>query len=217
MTLFNELISVLANNGIELGQIQKEKLELYYNLVKKYNKVVHLTSRSDMDRSLSKNFFDVVILDKFLPPIDSLVDFGAGPGFVGIIMKILRPALEVFLVERNTRKSSFLELSIKELDLDNMHVFSGDWNNLLVNVDIAVSKASCGLEELLKLMPQFLKENGLLLHYSSKLSSCINPDRFYQYYSPFAKSPSYICVFFNKSGDTKDVPRGTSSFDILNP
>ncbi len=217
MMAFNELINALIINGIDLSETQKEQLGSYYSLLKKYNKVIHLTSRSDTDRSLVKNFFDVIILDKFLPTFNVLVDLGAGPGFVGIIMKILRPALEVFLVERNTRKSSFLELSIKELDLDKMHVFSGDWNNLLVNADVAVSKASCGLEDLLKLMPQFLKENGLLLHYSSNLSSCINPDKFYQYYSPFAKSPSYICVFFNKSGDTKDVPRGTSSFDILNP
>lgn len=198
MSIINDFFKNLATNGIFLEENQKNQLIYYYELIKKFNTAIHLTSKSNTDNVILRNFFDSCILKVFLPNFESLIDLGAGPGFVGIVCKILIPDSKVFLIERNRKKASFLSIVVKELNLYDTFVLQDDWSNILLSADVAVSKASCGLENLIRFMPNLLKESGLFLHYSTRLDLCLTYDKFYRYYSPYASRPQYICVYENK-------------------
>jgi len=206
MSLLSDFFEKLRGYSIELSKEQLDKLKYYFHLIKKFNNVIHLTSKRDTEFSIVKNFYDSAILTVFLPHYETLLDMGAGAGFVGIITKIIRPESKVYLVERSVKKTSFLSIVVKELDLKDTFVLQSDWSFLGVKGEVAVSKASCGLVELVKLMPNYLIENGLLVHFSSSCKRCVSADKFYRYFSPYTRSASCLCVFVNKADK---VPRGT--------
>jgi 16S rRNA (guanine527-N7)-methyltransferase len=209
MRELDDFFDILNENGVKLTEKQKNLFKYYRDLILQFNRTIHLTSRSNTNLVILKNLFDSAVLKVFLPNFNSLVDLGAGAGFVGIVTKILTPSITVYLVEKSIRKSSFLSIVTKELGLEDVFIIQSDWRELILDADVAVSKASCGLNELIKLMPNFLKPDGLLLHYSFDLTSCPLVHKFYRYFSPYVSSPQYICVYINKLDDGKDVPRGT--------
>jgi len=51
-----------------------------------------------------------------------LADVGSGGGFPGLPLKILRPGLQVFLIESNLKKATFLAEVIRELGLRDAQV-----------------------------------------------------------------------------------------------
>ena len=209
MSDLSDLFKELERVSIPLDGVKRDRLLMYYKLLLKYNRAVHLTSKRDPSLSIKKNLFDVAILDRFLPPFSGLIDLGAGAGFAGIVSKILRPEIKVIFVERNSKKASFLSIVSKELGFSNVEILTQDWKDVIADADVGVSKASCGLDELITLMPQFLKPEGILIHYSTK--PCLNADKFYQYFSPYSKSDNFLCVYFNKrKQEDHNVPRGTS-------
>jgi 16S rRNA (guanine527-N7)-methyltransferase len=59
-----------------------------------------------------------------------LADIGTGAGFPGIPMKIFRPDLELFLVESNIKKGTFLAEVLRELELTNSRVLISRYEEL---------------------------------------------------------------------------------------
>jgi 16S rRNA (guanine(527)-N(7))-methyltransferase RsmG len=59
-----------------------------------------------------------------------LADVGSGAGFPGLPLKILRPDLQVFLVESNIKKVTFLAEVIRELGLTGTQVLSRRYEEL---------------------------------------------------------------------------------------
>ncbi|HOK23687.1 MAG TPA: class I SAM-dependent methyltransferase [Candidatus Hydrothermia bacterium] len=199
--MLEDFFKVLESYSIKPSRKVQDLLELYAGRIVRFNDVVHLTSKRDTKNAIMRNLFDSIMLDIFLPKIDALVDLGAGAGFVGVVMKILRPELTVFFVERNKRKSSFLSVVSKELGLDRVQVLCDSWANMNMSCDVAVSKASCGIEELVRIMPNLVKVGGMLVHYSSTLEQFLNPDDFFRYYSPYCNTFQYLLVFRNKASE----------------
>ena len=79
-------------------------------------------------------------------PLNSgrLADIGSGPGFPGIPLKILRPELELILVESNIKKGTFLAEVVRELELTNSRVLISRYEELsedLAPLDYVCSRA----------------------------------------------------------------------------
>jgi 16S rRNA (guanine527-N7)-methyltransferase len=67
-----------------------------------------------------------------------------GPGFPGLPMKILRPEIELFLVEANIKKGTFLAEVVRELELSNARVLINRYEDLgedLAPLDYVCSRA----------------------------------------------------------------------------
>src|SRR5262249_13813311 len=54
-----------------------------------------------------------------------LADVGSGGGFPGLPLKILRPELQLFLIESNIKKATFLAETVRELGLADARVLVG--------------------------------------------------------------------------------------------
>jgi len=79
-------------------------------------------------------------------PINSgrLADIGSGPGFPGLPLKILRPELQLVLVESNIKKGTFLAEVIRELGLLNARALISRYEELgeeLAPLDFVCSRA----------------------------------------------------------------------------
>ena len=73
-----------------------------------------------------------------------LADVGSGGGFPGLALKIIRPRLQVFLVESNIKKVTFLAEVIRELGLTGAHVLARRYEELgeeIVPLDYVCSRA----------------------------------------------------------------------------
>jgi 16S rRNA (guanine527-N7)-methyltransferase len=79
-------------------------------------------------------------------PLDTgrLADLGSGGGFPGLPLKIIRPDLEVFLVESNVKKATFLAEAVRDLELTGVRVIVSRYEDLgeeLTPLDFVCSRA----------------------------------------------------------------------------
>jgi 16S rRNA (guanine527-N7)-methyltransferase len=73
-----------------------------------------------------------------------LADVGSGGGFPGIPLKIIRPDLQVFLIESNIKKATFLAEVVRELGLTDARVMVSRYEELgeeVAPLDFACSRA----------------------------------------------------------------------------
>lgn len=125
---------------IELSDRQMCQLEHHFNLLNRWNKVMNLTSIKDLAEIVPMHYCESLFLGTRLP--ESLVkicDIGSGAGFPGVPVAILRPDVQVALVESNQRKSVFLREAIRELS--NARVIPKRAEQVLEGFDWAVSRA----------------------------------------------------------------------------
>jgi 16S rRNA (guanine527-N7)-methyltransferase len=73
-----------------------------------------------------------------------LADVGSGAGFPGLPLKIIRPELQVFLIESNVKKATFLAEVIRDLGLAGARVLVSRYEELAEEVaplDFVCSRA----------------------------------------------------------------------------
>jgi len=79
-------------------------------------------------------------------PLESgrLADVGSGGGFPGLALKIARPDLQVFLIESNVKKATFLAEVVRELELADTRVLVSRYEELgeeIAPLDFVSSRA----------------------------------------------------------------------------
>ena len=117
----NEFISKVKELGIELNDNQINQFNKYYELLVEYNKVMNLTGITEYEEVLEKHFYDsLTMANKVDLNNSTLVDIGAGAGFPCIPLKIAFPSLDVTVVDSLAKRMKFLEVVIKELNLENI-------------------------------------------------------------------------------------------------
>jgi len=96
-----------------------------------------------------------------------LADVGSGGGFPGLALKIIRPELELFLVEANVKKATFLAEAVRDLELTGARVIVSRYEDLgeeLAPLDFVCSRAVGEFATFLKwtASPQIAAKQALL-------------------------------------------------------
>jgi len=101
----------------------EEKLQQFIRLVETENRKHNLVSRRTTPEELWQHIEDSrqVLAWEELKGLE-LIDIGSGAGFPGLVLAICCPTCQVTLVESDLKKSGFLILASKELELDNVLV-----------------------------------------------------------------------------------------------
>jgi 16S rRNA (guanine527-N7)-methyltransferase len=135
----------LAEFQVALSEQQVLYIQRYIRILLQWNEKLNLTAIRDPLEILHRHFCESMYAAVALPLIDGrLADIGSGPGFPGIPLKILRPELELFLVESSIKKGTFLAEVARELDLSNTRVLIGRYEELneeMVPLDYVCSRA----------------------------------------------------------------------------
>lgn len=167
----DQLIKEAAALGITLDAAAVDKLFLYKDFLLKYNKKVNLTSIVDEQEFIVKHFLDSLTL---LPELEihantRLIDVGTGAGFPGIVLKILRPEIDLVLLDSLNKRIKFLEQAIKLLALDNISCIHGraeeisrkkDFHKIF---DYATARAVAALPKLAEYCLPFVKPGGFFI------------------------------------------------------
>lgn len=171
--------------GIELSNIQLEQFDIYQRELLLWNAKTNLISEKSAKDIINRHFLDSLTALQF---IDSqrarIIDIGSGAGFPGIPLKIARPDLQLYLMESNRKKVSFLKHIIRQLTLAETVVLHERAENLIKNnkwkdfFDVVISRASFKLPEFLSLGAFFLAPQGTLIalkgrDVDSEFSTCV--------------------------------------------
>lgn len=112
------LADIATELGLELDSGQLEQFRLYTDELLRWNARLNLTAITDEREIAQRHFGDALRLAlSWGDPPQSLIDIGAGAGFPGIPLKILRPTLRLTLVESIEKKAAFLRHVIEVLGL----------------------------------------------------------------------------------------------------
>lgn len=150
-----------------------DKLELYAEILEKWNKRMNLVSKSSLYNKWSRHFLDSAQLWSFVPQkAKTWVDIGSGAGFPGLVIAIiaseLKPSLQFSLIESDIRKCSFLRSVIREINL-NVDVYTDRIENMNnIHFDVVSARALASIKELLIYSSNILAKNGTCLFLKGK-------------------------------------------------
>lgn len=108
--------------GISLSSRQLEQVQSYTDLLLRWSKAINLTAIRDRQQILTRHFGESMYLTRLRHLEGSLLDVGSGAGFPGLALKICVPALNVTLLEPNSKKRAFLKEVTRTCELDGVQV-----------------------------------------------------------------------------------------------
>lgn len=108
--------------GLRLGARELDQLWRYYLLLTARNPDHDLTRIIGLRAVATKHFLDCALVPTLVELPSPLLDIGAGAGFPGVVLSIMRPDLEVILAEERVRKVAFLRDLVAELTLPKARV-----------------------------------------------------------------------------------------------
>ena len=162
--LLNELTQKFIN--IKLTDFQLNQFCLFGDLLLSWNERMNLTRITDPYEVILKHFIDSMVIAKYITGTN-FADLGTGAGFPGVPLKIIRPELNVFLIDSLKKRLDFLSVVAQELSLKNVmtvHARAEDFgrNNLYRGYfDAVSSRAMARLPILLEYALPLLKINGV--------------------------------------------------------
>lgn len=110
MDIKNLLISKAKEIGVKVSPAQAEQFQIYLDLLLERNTVMNLTAITDPEEAVIKHFVDSLTLLKALEIKKNakVIDVGTGAGFPGIPLKIMRPDIELTLLDSLNKRLVFL-------------------------------------------------------------------------------------------------------------
>lgn len=121
------------------------QIQQYIKILLAWNDKVNLTAIRDPLEILYRHFCECMFAG-FSVPLEKgrLADAGTGAGFPGLPLKIMRPGLQVFLIESNLKKATFVAEIIRELGLRQTQVLVRRYEELgeeIAPLDYVCSRA----------------------------------------------------------------------------
>ena len=175
--LWPSLVQEAGQIGVEIDPIAAARLARYRGLLIEWNSRMNLTAVRDPQEMERKLFLDAVTMIPLLDTVStprrgelsrpaSLIDIGTGAGFPGLVLKLLRPTLEVTLVDATAKKVAFLQAVIDDLKIAGVRAVHGRAEDLgqdrafRERFDIATARAVAALPVLLEYLVPFLRVGG---------------------------------------------------------
>ena len=164
---FKPLLEYAEKNSVSLPANALESFTLYGNLLLEWNEKINLTAIKEPDEIVVKHFIDSLSLLKIINPKagESLIDVGTGAGFPGMVIKILRPELNVTLLDGHAKRFIFLEDLQNQLGIktENLHLraeLASKDTKYREKFDYATARAVARLNTLAEYCMPFVKVGG---------------------------------------------------------
>ena len=122
-----------------------------------------LVGPRELPRLWTRHIVNSAAVVPFLPARGTVADVGSGAGFPGIVVALLRPDLEVALIEIMERRMDWLGDVINELDLDNVTLQRARTEDVKERFDAVTARAVANLTKLVRLTAPLLRQGGSLL------------------------------------------------------
>lgn len=163
---------IFEKHNILLNKNQILQFEKYYQFLVEENKKYNLTSITEEDDVIFKHFLDSVLPEKLVDKNAKCVDVGSGAGFPAIPLKIVRPDVEICMVDSLQKRVNFLNQTINLLKLENITAFHARVEDFEIKnrekFDYALSRAVAQVPTLAEYLIPLVKVNGKVIMYKSQ-------------------------------------------------
>lgn len=153
------------------------KMERFIDELLEKNQVMNLTAITEPKQVVGLHLLDSAAMCAFIPKeAKTFIDVGTGAGFPGVPLKILKPELNVTLMDALEKRLTWLEEVAEDLELDGIETLHGRGEELThqemyrEKFDIATARAVADLRILAEIVLPFLKVGGRFLAMKSKTS-----------------------------------------------
>ncbi len=149
--LLQRLQQGLADLQLNLTLHQQQLLLQYVSMMMKWNKAYNLSAIRDPLEAIDKHIIDSLTLLPMLGNEQDYLDIGAGAGLPGIPLAIVKPDINITLVDSNGKKTRFIQQAIASLGLNNTRVMQSRIEQLPLDIkfDIVMARALATLEQML--------------------------------------------------------------------
>jgi 16S rRNA (guanine527-N7)-methyltransferase len=166
-----DLSEGLGELSLELPPGAIETLLTLVDLVEGWGRRMNLTGHGDSRTIVRRLVLDAAALLVHLPSFETAADLGAGAGFPGLPLAILRPDASVFLVEARERRHHFQRQVIRKLGLENAEAIRGRFEDVEpVRCDLVVAQAVGTPEKLVGSMLRWAGPGAVLAVPGGKVS-----------------------------------------------
>jgi len=154
--------------GIELSQEMLESFSIYIKELAKWNKKINLTAIREERDILIKHVLDSLAYCKGFDAKHGykLLDMGSGAGFPALPIQIVRPEIDITLVESIGKKASFLRHIVRTLKI-NAAVMETRIESLphqfLDAFDIVTARAFAEMKQAISTGRPFIKKDGVIV------------------------------------------------------
>lgn len=160
-----------AAQGLAIAPEQIEQCAVYAELLLDWNTRVNLTRIVEPVEMAIKHFVDSAMVLRYdlLPAGARLVDVGTGAGFPGLVLKVLRPDLQVTLVDSLAKRLRFLEAVVEALDLSAVEIVHsraedfGRQKGQREQYDVAIARAVAELRVLAEYLLPLVRVGGTMI------------------------------------------------------
>ncbi len=137
----SQYVDILASTGIEWGVIGPR----------------------EVDRLWERHVLNGAALTDLLPHGGTVVDVGSGAGVPGIPLAVLRPDLQMTLLEPLLRRFNFLTQTVENLGITNISVVRGRAEEHTARYDVVTARALAPLGRLVEWCDPLRASGGVIL------------------------------------------------------
>ena len=155
--------------NIELSEGQISNLMVYKNLLQEWNQKINLTAIVEDREIILKHFIDSMTILKDIPSNAKVIDVGTGAGFPGLVLKIVRPEINMTLLDSLNKRILFLEEVIHKCQLEDIVAIHGRAeefgkdSHYREGYDISIARAVANLATLSEFCLPFVKVGGYFI------------------------------------------------------
>lgn len=154
--------------GLSVSRETLRRLEIYVELIAKWNPAINLVSKNSMSDMWFRHIFDSAQIFPEMPDCAiNCLDIGSGGGFPSIVLAIIsaekRPERKFDLIESDQRKATFLREAARTLNLS-IQVFDNRAEHVKpFGADFLSARALAPLPKLLELASRHLHPEGVCM------------------------------------------------------
>lgn len=174
--------------GVALDSGQIDLLTCHAEELMKWNRKFNITAIVDPHEVAVKHFIDSIALCNHIPDRARVIDLGSGGGFPGLPLKIVKPSIELVMVDASRKRVSFLNHMIRTIlaattkaggsglnssAMEALHVRAEDLSRdegYARNFDVVISRAFTSLTGFTEMALPFLNDRGIILAMKGELT-----------------------------------------------
>lgn len=142
-----------------------EKLRVFASELITHGDRLGLIGPLELRRIWTRHIINSALLSPLLRVDGVLADIGTGGGFPGIVLAVMRPDVQVKMIEPMERRCNWLHNQIVKLELPNATVLRGRAEEFhgAFEVDQVTARAVTALKKLIPITAPLLKDGGEML------------------------------------------------------
>ena len=167
----NLFIDCIEKFGGEISEEQLDKFEDFSSLLVEWNEKMNLTAITDPDGISVRHFADSIspLFYAEIKENAKVIDVGTGAGFPGIPIKIMRPDLDITLMDSLNKRITFLKEVREKIGIDKtecVHARAEEFGRkeeYREKYDVGISRAVASLKVLAEYVLPFIKVGGYFI------------------------------------------------------